>query len=57
MEAPPFTISANAINMIAKSSRQSQSGPFIDFMLRELLNTLQMVADEKVPNKVPNKAQ
>lgn len=48
-------------NAIAESSRQAQSGPFIDFMLRELLNTLQTVAaqkvSKKVPKKVPNKSE
>ncbi len=44
---------------IAASTSEGQSGPFIDFMLREILKTLQKsikeTASEKIPNKVPNK--
>ena len=47
---------------IAASTQEGQSGPFIDFMLSEILNTLKKsivgkapdVAPNKVPNKVPN---
>ena len=41
---------------IAASSAKAHSGPFIDFMLSELLKALQTVSCEKVPNKVPNKS-
>lgn len=45
---------------IAASTKEGQSGPFIDFMLNEILQTLsnniKAAALDKVPNKVPNKA-
>ena len=40
---------------IAKSTKEGQSGPFIDFMLKEILKSLQNNIQEKAPNKVPNK--
>ena len=40
---------------IAASTANGQSGPFIDFMLNEILKTLQKNVKEEVPNKVPNK--
>lgn len=44
---------------IAQSSAKADSGPFIDFMLTEILNTLKQHQGEpltvKVPNGVPNK--
>lgn len=40
---------------IAESTKEGQSGPFIDFMLKEILNTLQYSIKEKVPNKVADK--
>ena len=68
---PPFTVSAEAITLIAEisaqieryaigeSSRQGQSGPFIDFMLAEIFKTLKSHQGEPLPNKdqeqVPNK--
>ena len=42
-------------NAIAESTVQGQSGPFIDFMLNEILKTLQKSIREEAPNKVPNK--
>lgn len=41
---------------ITKSSAAGQSGPFIDFMLNEILKTLQKSVTE-IPNKVPNKSE
>ena len=44
---------------ISKSTKAGESGPFIDFMLEEILKTLKAHQGEplleKVPNKVPNK--
>ncbi len=48
---------------IGESSKQGQSGPFIDFMLSEIFKTLKAhqgeplpnKVQEEVPNKVPNK--
>lgn len=40
---------------IAASTAAGQSGPFIDFMLTEILKTLQQNISEKVPNKIPYK--
>ena len=40
---------------IAVSTSEGQSGPFIDFMLNEILKTLQKFLKEDVPNKIPNK--
>lgn len=40
---------------IAASTSQGQSGPFIDFMLGEIMKTLQRSICDKVPDKVPNK--
>lgn len=42
-------------NAIAASNSEGQSGPFIDFMLNEILKTLQKNIKEEVPNKVPDK--
>lgn len=42
-------------NAIAASTAKGQSGPFIDFMLYEILKTLQKNITEEVPNKAPNK--
>lgn len=42
-------------NAIAASTAQGQSGPFIDFMLNEILKTLQKNIKEEVPNKLPDK--
>ncbi|MBD5195467.1 MAG: Fic family protein [Bacteroidales bacterium] len=42
-------------NAIAASTSEGQSGPFIDFMLNEILKTLQKNLKEEVPNKIPNK--
>lgn len=50
---------------IAASTNEGQSGPFIDFMLNEILMALQknikegnsLNAPNKVPNKVPNKSE
>lgn len=42
-------------NAIAASTAEGQSGPFIDFMLNEILKTLQKSIKEEVPNKVPDK--
>lgn len=44
-------------NAIAASTSEGQSGPFIDFMLNEILKTLKNGITEKVPNKVPNKSE
>ncbi|MDE6497766.1 MAG: Fic family protein [Muribaculaceae bacterium] len=48
-------------NAISRSSEEGQSGPFIDFMLNEILNALQNsrkeIAPNKVSNKVPNKTE
>ncbi len=41
-------------NAIAASTAEGQSGTFIDFMLNEILKTLQRNVKEEVPNKVPN---
>ncbi|MBP3537341.1 MAG: Fic family protein [Muribaculaceae bacterium] len=43
-------------NAIAASTAEGQSGPFIDFMLNEILKSLQKNIKE-VPNKVPNKSE
>lgn len=40
---------------IAESTAQGQSGPFIDFMLSEILTTLKNSVTEEVSDKVPNK--
>ena len=40
---------------IAASTSAGQSGPFIDFMLNEILKTLKNSLTDKVPNKVPDK--
>lgn len=43
---------------ISASSAMGQSGPFIDFMLGEIQNTLETHKGkplQKVPNKIPNK--
>lgn len=41
---------------IAASTKAGNSGSFIDFMLREILETLRThQGEEKIPNKVPNK--
>lgn len=40
---------------IAASNTEGQSGPFIDFMLNEILKTLQSGIRETVPNKVSDK--
>ncbi len=42
-------------NAIATSTREGQSGPFIDFMLNEILKALQKNIREEVPDKVPDK--
>lgn len=42
-------------NAIAASTAQGQSGPFIDFMLNEILKILQKNIIEEVPNKLPDK--
>ena len=42
-------------NAIAASTSEGQSGPFIDFMLDEILKTLQKNTREEVPNKAPDK--
>ncbi len=43
---------------IAASTAAGQSGPFIDFMLTEIRDTLEKhKVIEKVPNKVPNKSE
>lgn len=42
-------------NAIAASTAEGQSGPFIDFMLNEILKTLQKNIKEEVTNKIPNK--
>lgn len=42
-------------NAIAASTAEGQSGPFIDFMLNEILKTLQKNIKEEVPNKIPDK--
>lgn len=39
---------------IGESSKQGQSGPFIDFMLAEIFKTLKAHQGEPLPNKVPN---
>ena len=44
-------------NAIAASTSEGHSGPFIDFMLNEILKTLQKNIKEVVPNKVPNKSE
>ena len=70
MYIPPFTVSAEAINLIAEISGQvepiiastnaGQSGPFIDFMLNEIYKTLKSHQGEplhdKVADKVANKS-
>lgn len=45
---------------ITASTKAGQSGPFIDFMLNEILKTLrahqgEVIVPNKIPNKVPNK--
>lgn len=41
---------------IATSTKAGNSGAFVDFMLREILETLRThQGEEKVPNKIPNK--
>lgn len=40
---------------IATSTKKGQSGPFIDFMLCEILKTLKKNIRNEVPNKVPDK--
>ncbi|MDE7376441.1 MAG: Fic family protein [Muribaculaceae bacterium] len=40
---------------IALSNSEGQSGPFIDFMLKEIMKALQRSIKEEVPNKAPNK--
>lgn len=46
---------------IAKSTAEGQSGPFVDFMLGEILKTLKknilFEVPNKIPNKVPNKSE
>ena len=42
-------------NAIARSSEKGQSGPFIDFMLNEILKALQSNRKNGEPNKAPNK--
>lgn len=42
-------------NAIAESTAEGHSGPFIDFMLNEILKTLQKNIKEEVPNKLPDK--
>lgn len=42
-------------NAIAASTAEGQSGPFIDFMLNEILKTLQKNIKEEVPNNIPDK--
>ncbi len=42
-------------NAIAASTAEGQSGPFIDFMLNEILKTLQKNIKEEIPNKLPDK--
>lgn len=42
-------------NAIGESSRQGQSGPFIDFMLAEIFKTLKAHQGEPLPNKVQGK--
>ena len=61
MYIPPFTVSAEAINLIAEISDQieryaitastnvGQSGPFIDFMLNEIFKTLKQHQGESLP--------
>lgn len=61
MYIPPFTVSAEAINLIAEISGQieryaitastnvGQSGPFIDFMLNEIFKTLKQHQGESLP--------
>lgn len=48
-------------NAIAASTAEGQSGPFIDFMLNEILKALQnnikAEVPDKIPNKVPNKSE
>lgn len=57
-----FANQENYYNAIYESTKSGQSGPFIDFMLREIRNTIlkykriEKVPD-KVPDKVPNKTQ
>lgn len=41
---------------ISNSTIKGESGPFIDFMLNEILKALKLNIREEVPNKVPNKA-
>ena len=57
-----FANQENYYNAIYESTKSGQSGPFIDFMLREIRNTiLKYKRIEKVPDKVldkvPNKTQ
>ncbi len=42
---------------VAASTAAANSGPFIDFMLEEIRDTLLQHTTEKVPNKVPNKSE
>ncbi|MGM9819159.1 MAG: Fic family protein [Paludibacteraceae bacterium] len=42
-------------NVIAASSSAGQAGPFIDFMLGEILKALQKHIKEELPNKLPDK--
>ncbi len=42
-------------NAIAAATAAADSGPFIDFMLEEIRNTLLQHSTNKIPNKVPNK--
>lgn len=42
---------------IAESNNIGESGPFIDFMLDEILKALQTNVRVEVPNKVPNKSE
>lgn len=57
-----FANQENYYNAIYESTKSGQSGPFIDFMLREIRNTIiKYKRIEKVPDKVldkvPNKTQ
>lgn len=42
-------------NAIARSTAEGQSGPFIDFMLNEILKVLQKNIKENVSNELPDK--
>ena len=50
-----YTNQQKYYDAIAESSKEGQSGPFIDFMLNEILKTLRKNLKEEVLNKVPNK--